>query len=71
MIKLKKLSAIALAAVMAASALTGCGSKKNKSTVTTTPTDLSDEQTTTVDTSKETSSEKYLRFSCEGGDIFF
>ena len=39
MIKLKKLSAIALATVMAASALTGCGSKKDKSTVTTTPTD--------------------------------
>lgn len=57
MIKLKKLSAIALAAVMAASALTGCGSKKDKSTVTTTPTDLSDEQPTTVDTSKETSSD--------------
>lgn len=30
MIKLKKLSAIALAAVMAASALTGCGSKKKQ-----------------------------------------
>lgn len=42
---------------MAASALTGCGSKKDKSTVTTTPTDLSDEQPTTVDTSKETSSD--------------
>lgn len=57
MIKLKKLSAIALAAVMAASALTGCGSKKDKSTITPTPTDPSVEQPTTVDTSKETSSD--------------
>ena len=57
MIKLKKLSAVALAAVLAASALAGCGSKKDSPTVTTTPTDSSDVQPTTVDTSNETSSD--------------